>query len=151
MLEISLGGRLLVAKLLALAILQPWTSKLAAGSEKDGDWLTGRVRNSSRIWPLWAIGTHNSQFSGSRMRAGLCLWVSSAPCPFLLPALPGSVPSCGVGVPSAAQCCPVPWASPSPLASVSQQVAECCSPLSSARCGEGSMSGRCRDWDSIFY
>lgn len=36
-LEVPLGERLLVAKLLALAILQPWTSKLAAGSGKESD------------------------------------------------------------------------------------------------------------------
>lgn len=49
MLEVPLGERLLVAELLALAILQPWTSKLAAGSGKDSDWLTRRVRDSSRV------------------------------------------------------------------------------------------------------
>lgn len=38
--------------------------------------------------------------------------------------------------------CPVlPSASPPPLVSVSQQITECCSPLSSARQGEGSVSG----------
>lgn len=35
MLEVLLGGRLLVAKLPSVAIFQPWTSKLAAGSGKD--------------------------------------------------------------------------------------------------------------------
>lgn len=66
MLEVPLGGRLFVAKLLALAILQPWTSNLAAGSGKDvTDW-QGESGTATRSDPFGqqATTTPSSQAAG---------------------------------------------------------------------------------------
>lgn len=106
---ITLGGGLLVAKQLALAILQPQRGKLTAGEWEGAVAMADKERQGWQqgLMPSGSSYPHFPfQFSGSRMRwrrrAGLSLCVSSAPFLFLSLALPGPAPSCGMPMPSAA-------------------------------------------------
>lgn len=66
MLEVPLGGRLLVAKLLALAVLEPWTSKLDASSGEDVTCWQGESGTAIRSDPFGeqAPATPSSQAAG---------------------------------------------------------------------------------------
>lgn len=152
MLEVPLGGRLSVAKQLALAIPQPWTSKLAADEWEGAVAKADKGRQGWQQGPTPSGNRHPHlpfQSSGSRRRrkAGFSLCVSSTPFPFSLLALPGPAPSRGVPKPSAAHCAlGQPCSASFSAAGLSgQRRASAAAPLSSARSGGESTSGRFRD------
>lgn len=88
-LEVPLGGRLLVAKQLALAIPQPSESKLAAGEWEGAVATADKERQEWQQGPIPSGSRHPHlpfQSGGSRTRrrrkAGLSLCGGSAPFPF---------------------------------------------------------------------